>query len=156
MNSLKKISELKAGDFFYNSEIDMVCMVYDECTEDCSSLWYIGSDGVTHLVDSSFDVCNIKVEPIVDFEVAYTKYPHFDKDIKLTMLSYKASHCHVVDLIKEQHRIEEEVRKSKKYLAGLESYLVQKAEIYDNIDLMESDLCKEREKLNTSFQSVCE
>ena len=153
MGKKVKLSELNVGDFFYNEELGMVCLVFIK-VENCQ-IWSLSTDGDTHFSDIKSYYGNkevIHIEDREDWTEVYDEYPNFDEDIRNTMLKYLSTSQTKQKLESERYELDEKIRLKKNEEEKITSYLERKFKAYENVKNIEDNLKRAKSKLNMTFE----
>ena len=153
MGKKVKLSELNVGDFFYNEELGMVCLVFIK-VENCQ-IWSLSTDGDTHFSDIKSYYGNkevIHIEDREDWTEVYDEYPNSDEDIRNTMLKYLSTSQTKQKLESERYELDEKIRLKKNEEEKITSYLERKFKAYENVKNIEDNLKRAKSKLNMTYE----
>ena len=153
MDKKVKLSELNVGDFFYNEELGMVCLVFIK-VENCQ-IWSLSTNGDTHFSDIKSYYGNkevIHIEDREDWTEVYDEYSCFDKDIRDTMLKFLSTSQTKQELESERYELDEKIRLKKNEEEKITSYLERKFKAYENVKNIEDNLKRAKSKLNMTYE----
>lgn len=156
MNKIVKLSSIKNGEWFYNEELKMVCLVY---SKENKTMWYLSSDGDCHFHDFQNSYLDLDVEHIedsVNWTDIYKKYPYFDEDIRNTMLLLRSKEQEYEAKESELKNIEDSMDEIKTDCSNIRSYLSEKMGGYKKIDDIKNGLNSMVEQLDgMRFENYC-